>query len=133
MALQYGITLKNNRLDQVEVTAGTAAILKILSGGMPATPATADSGSTLVTMPLPVDWMAAASGGTKAKQNTWVASAVGAGSMGYFRIYDSASATCHVQGLVSQATASGELIVDNSVVSTGQVVTVNTFTLTAGN
>lgn len=133
MALQYGITLKNNRLDQVEVTAGTAALLKILSGAAPATPATADSGSTLVSMPLPADWMAAASGGTKAKQNTWQASAIGSGSMGYFRIYDSASATCHVQGLVSQSTASGELIVDNSVVASGQVVTVNSFTLTSGN
>ena len=133
MALQYGTTLRNNKLDQVEITAGTSPILKILSGTPPANCAAADTGTTLVTMALPSDWMANASGGSKAKQNTWQASAVGTGSMGYFRLYDSASAACHIQGLVSQATASGELIVDNSAVSTGQVVTVNTFTLTAGN
>lgn len=133
MALLYATTLKNTRLDSVETAAGTTPLLKILTGAAPNAPGTADSGTTLVSMPLPADWMASASGGVKSKSGTWQASAVGTGSMGYFRIYDSASAACIIQGLVSQSTASGELIVDNSAVSTGQVVTVNTFTLTHGN
>ena len=131
MAIQYGTTLRNNKLDQVESTAGTAAVLKILTGSVPNSPATIDSGTTLVVMTLPSDWMAAASGGTKAKQNTWQVSAVGTGTCGYFRVYDSTSTTCHMQGTCGQG--SGDLSFDNSSVNTGQVVTVNTFTLTAGN
>jgi hypothetical protein len=134
MALQYSTTLRNNKLDQVESTAGTAALLKLLSGtSAPANPAAADTGTTVAIMALPSDWMAAASGGTKAKSGTWQVSAVATASITYFRIYDSVSAACIVQGLISQTTASGEMIVDSSAVSTGQVVTVNTFTLTAGN
>lgn len=133
MALQYATTLINTRLDAVETAAGTAPLLKMLSGAMPANPGTADSGSTMVKMSLPADWMTAATAGTKSKTGTWQASAVGTGSAGYFRITDSAQAACIVQGLISQSTASGEMIVDSTAVTTGQVVTVNTFTLTGGN
>lgn len=133
MALQYSTTVRNAKLDAVETAIGTAPILKILSGAMPANCGTADSGTTVVSTALPSDWLAAASGGSKAKAGTWQASAVGTASASYFRIADSAQAACHIQGLVSQSTASGEMVIDNSVVSTGQVVTVNSFTLTAGN
>ena len=131
MTIQYSTTLRNNKLDQVESTISTGAILKILTGTVPNSPATIDSGTTLVVMTLPSDWMAAASGGTKAKQNTWQVSAVGTGTCGYFRMYDSTAGTCHVQGTCGQG--SGDLSFDNSSVNSGQVVTVNTFTLTAGN
>ena len=57
MALQYGITVKNARLDAIETTIGTSPILKIRSGSVPATPATADSGTVLATLTLPSDWM----------------------------------------------------------------------------
>jgi len=131
MTIQYSTTLRNNKLDQVESTIGTGTILKILTGSVPNSPATIDSGTTLVVMTLPSDWMAAASGGTKAKQNTWQVSAVGTGTCGYFRVYDSTAGTCHVQGTCGQG--SGDLSFDNSSVNSGQVVTINTFTLTAGN
>lgn len=133
MALQYGTTLRNAKLDQIETVAGTAPILKILSGSMPANCAASDTGTTVIAMALPSDWMSSAAAGAKAKLGTWQASAVGTASASYFRITDSAQANCHVQGLVSQSTASGEMVVDNSVVATGQVVTVNSFTITAGN
>lgn len=133
MALQYSTLLINTRLDAVETAAGTAPVLKMLSGAMPANCSTVDSGSTVVKMSLPSDWMNGASAGVKTKLGTWQASAVGSGSAGYFRITDSAQAACVIQGLVSQTTASGELIVDSTAVTSGQVVTVNTFTLTGGN
>jgi hypothetical protein len=131
MAIQYSTTLRNAKLDQIEITPGTAALLKLFTGTVPATPATADSGTTLAIMTLPSDWMAAASGGTKAKQNTWQISAVGTGTIGYFRIYDSVSSACHIQGTCGQG--SGDMSFDNSSVNTGQIITVNTFTVTAGN
>ena len=71
MALQFSVAVRNARLDAIETAIGTAAVLKIRSGAPPANVATADSGTVLATLSLPSDWMAAASGGTKAKAGTW--------------------------------------------------------------
>lgn len=70
MALQYGTTLRNAQLDVIETTVGTTPILEIRSGAPPANCGTADSGTLLASMTLPSDWMAAASGGSKAKSGT---------------------------------------------------------------
>lgn len=67
MALQYSTAVRNARLDVVESTIGTSAVLKIRTGAAPANCAAADSGTVLATCTLPSDWMAAASGGTKAR------------------------------------------------------------------
>lgn len=133
MALQYSVTLRNNQLDQVESTVGTSAKLQLRSGAPPATCATADSGTLLCELALPSDWMAAASSGTKAKAGTWTGTGAAGGSMGHFRVKDSAGTTCHVQGTVTATGGGGDMTVDNVVVASGQAVTVNTFTLTAGN
>lgn len=133
MTLQYGTTLRNNQLDQVESTAGTSAKLQLRSGAPPATCATADSGTLLCELTLPSDWMAAASGGTKAKSGTWSGTGAAAGTIAHFRIKDSAGTTCHVQGTVTATGGGGDMTVDNAVIAVSQAVTVNTFTLTAGN
>lgn len=66
MALQFSTTVRNARLDAIETAVGTSAVLRIRSGSVPANVGTADSGTVLATLNLPSDWMAAASGGTKA-------------------------------------------------------------------
>lgn len=132
MALQLGTTYRNALLDQFETTVGTAAILKILSGSPPANCGTADSGTVLATLTLPSDWMAAASGGTKAKSGTWQdTSADNTGTAGYFRIYDSGGTTCHMQGTVTATGGGGDMTVDNVSFAAAQSFTINTFTLTA--
>lgn len=131
MAIQYSTTVRNNQLDQVEVSAGTAALLRIYTGSAPADCATAASGTKLVEMTLPSDWMAAASSGTKAKSGTWSGTGITGGTAGYFRITDSAGTTTHMQGTCGQG--SGDMSLDNTSIATSQVVTVNTFTITAGN
>jgi hypothetical protein len=131
MALQYSTTIRNNQLDQVESTTGTSAVLRIYTGSAPADCATAASGTQLVTMTLPSDWMAAAATGSKAKSGTWSAAAGGTGTAGYFRIWDSAVTTCHIQGTCGIGT--GDLQLDNTSIASGQTVTVSTFQLTAGN
>lgn len=137
MAIQYSTTLRNNQLDQVESTTGVSAKLQLYSGAAPANTATAPTGSLLVEMLLPSDWMAAASGGTKSKLGTWSGSgtaAAGTGTQaGYFRIVDNAGTTCHVQGTVTITGGGGDMTLDNTNIAQAQVVTVNTFTLTAGN
>lgn len=134
MTLQYSVAVRNARLDVVESTIGTSAVLKIRTGAAPANCGTADSGSVLATCALPSDWMAAASGGTKALSGTWQdAAADAAGTAAHFRLYASDGTTCHAQGTVTATGGGGDLQVDNVVFAVGQQFTVTSFTLTAGN
>lgn len=131
MALQESVSVRNAKLDQIESTIGTSALLKIFSGAVPANCAAADPSGLLCTITLPSDWMANASSGSKAKSGTWSASASGSGTALSWRIYDSGGAACHMQGTCGQG--SGDLSLDNTNIASGQTVTVNTFSITAGN
>ena len=130
--MQYSATIYLAQLDQVESIAGATAKLYIFSGSAPANCAAADTGTLLATLTLPSDWMAAASGTTKVKAGTWTGTASGgAGATPtHFRIKDNAGTTCHVQG--TAGVGSGELSLDGTITS-GQTITVNTFTLNAAN
>lgn len=132
MALQLSTTVRNSRLDALEVAIGVDAVLKIRTGAAPANVAAADTGTVLATMVLPSDWMAAASGGTKAKSGTWSdVSADATGTAAHFRIYASDGVTAGVQGSVGQG--SGDLSLDNTSLVAGQTATIASFVLTDGN
>ncbi|RZK45223.1 MAG: hypothetical protein EOO61_00775 [Hymenobacter sp.] len=132
--MQQSVAVRNARLEAIEATIGLTPVLKLRSGAVPASCATADSGTVLATITLPSDWMAAASGGSKAKLGTWEdISADAAGTVGHFRIYAADGTTCHLQGSVVMTGGTGDMIVDNTNVAVGQDIIVNTFTLTAGN
>ena len=132
MALQFSVSVRNSRLDAIETAIGVSAVLKIRTGAAPADCATADSGTVLATLSLPSDWMAGASGGSKAKSGTWQdASADASGTAAHFRLYASDGTTCHAQGTVG--TSGADMIVDNTSLNAGQSFTVNTFTLNEAN
>ena len=132
MALQFSVSVRNSRLDAIETAIGASAVLKIRTGAPPADCATADSGTVLATLSLPSDWMAGASGGSKAKSGTWQdASADATGTAAHFRLYASDGTTCHAQGTVG--TSGADMIVDNTSLATGQSFTVNTFTIQEAN
>jgi len=134
MALQYSVAVRNAKLDAVETTIGASAVLKIRTGTVPATCATADSGTVLATCTLPSDWMAAASSGTKAKSGTWEdTSADNTGTAAHFRIYASDGTTCGAQGTVTVTGGGGDMTVDSVSFTSGQAFSVTSFTLTAGN
>lgn len=134
MAVQLSVAVRNARLDSIETTIGTSAILRIRSGAQPATCATADSGTVLATLNLPTDWMAAASSGSKAILGTWQdLSADAAGTAGHFRIYDSTGATCGIQGSITATGGGGDMTLDNVSIASGQQVTITSFTLTDAN
>jgi hypothetical protein len=137
MTIQFSATLRNNQLDQVEATAGVSAKCRLYSGAAPANCAAAATGTLLVDIALPADWMNNAAAGSKTKLGTWSATGqAGAGSgtnAGYFRIVDSAGTTCHVQGTVTATGGGGDMTLDNTSIASGQSVTVNTFTINAGN
>lgn len=131
MAIQLRTAVRDTQLDDIEAAAGASAHLLIFSGAQPANCAAADPSGLLATIALPADWMAAASGGTKAKAGVW--SAVASGGAGAtpasWRIKETAETTCFMQG--SAGIGSGDLSFDGTITA-GQTITVNTFTLTGG-
>ena len=134
MALQYSVAVRNAQLDAFESTTGASAVLRILSGTVPATCATTQTGTLLASLSLPSDWMSAASAGAKALLGTWNdTSADATGTAGYFRILDSTGTTCHAQGTITATGGGGDMTLDNTSIASGQTVTVTSFTLTAGN
>jgi len=127
MTFQYSVAVRGAKLDAVETAIGATAVLKIFSGAEPANCAAADPTGLLATLTLPSDWMNAASAGAKTKLGTWSATASGTGTAASWRLYASDGTTCHVQGSMS------DMVLDNNSIASGQVVSVNTFTISAGN
>ena len=133
MPIQYSTAVRNAMLDAFESTTGTSARLRILTGSAPANCAAAQTGTLLVEITLPSDWMSAASGGVKALLGTWQGTASAAGTAGYYRILDSAGTTCHEQGTVTATGGGGDMTLDNTSIASGQTVTITTFSRTAPN
>jgi hypothetical protein len=132
MALQFSTTARNNLLDSLETSVGVSGIVKIYSGSVPATCATAASGTNLVTWNLGSDWAANASGGSKSFSATpLVANAVATGTAGYFRLFATDGTTCHMQGTVTITGSGGDMTLDNTSINSGQNVQITSWTLTA--
>lgn len=133
MAVKMAQSTRNAMLDAIETDLGTSPLLKMFTGTAPANVGDADTGTKLADMTLPSDWMAAATGGSKALSGTWSdASADASGDLGYFRIYTS-GAVCKLQGTITATGGGGDMQVANITVSSGQTINVTAFTLTAGN
>lgn len=135
MALSYSQTVNHARLDSIDLSIGASALLRIYSGSAPAIGAAA-TGSQLVEMALPATYFGAASAGTLAKAGTWSGTGAIAGTAGYFRIVPAgaaAAAVGSIQGTISAPAGGGDMILDNTSIAVSQVVTVNSFTITAAN
>lgn len=130
--MQLSTAVRNAAADQFESTIGTSPKLKIFSGSLPANCAASDPAGTLVTMDLPSNWLADASGGSKAQAGTWSGTASGTGTAACARIYDSGATTCHWQGTVTTSGGGGDLIADNLSIASGQTVSVSGFSFAVG-
>lgn len=128
--MQYSVAVNNARLDAVETAIGAAPTLKLYSGSAPANCAAADTGTLLVSMVLPSDWMAAANAASKAMAGSWSGTASGgaAATPTHFRLFQ--GATCHLQG--TAGIGSGECQV-NGTITSGQTVSVSSFVINAAN
>lgn len=134
MTVKLSATVRNAKLDAVETAIGVSAVLKIRTGAPPTNITDADSGTVLATINLPSDWMAAASGGTKAKSGTWDdASADATGTAGHYRIYASDGTTQHLQGTVTATGGGGDLEVQNTSFVAGQPISITAYSWTEGN
>lgn len=134
MSMQYSTTYRNvTQLDGFATLIGASPHLYIASGAQPANCAAADTGTTLVDITCPATPFAAAAGGSMAKNGTWqgTASAGSPTNAGHFRLKTSGG-TCHAQGSITATGGGGDMEFDNISIATGQQVTINTFTLSAG-
>lgn len=125
MSKQFSVSLRNEWLSTYESTIGTSPKLRMCTGSQPANCAASQTGTQLIEMTLPSDWMAAPSSGTSALAGTWTGSASADGTAGYYRILSSGG-TCHEQGAITRAFA-----VTTSA-STAASSNVLTFASTAG-
>lgn len=135
MAVQISTAGRNARIDALVAAIGASPLLEIFTGGAPANPAAADTGTKLASAPAPSTWMNAASGGSASKAaGTWQdASADNPGTAAHFRLKDSTGTTVHLQGTVTATGGGGDLTVDNTNFAAGQTFSVTGFTLTDAN
>ena len=136
MAVQLSEAIRNARLNAIETVVGTAPKLRIYSGTKPTLITSAASGTLLAELPLPSDWLNAASAGVVTKAGSWVTGGGGAavtGVAGYFRIVSTDGNTTFMQGTVSDLGGTGDMKINNTSILAGQTVTVDPFTLTEAN
>lgn len=126
MAHQYGATLRTNQVATLQTTVGATGLLKIFSGAEPVNCAAADPTGLLATITLPASFLTS-SGGVTTLAGTWSVAASAAGTAASYRIYDS-GLVCHIQGNVTT-----DLVLNNTVITAGQTVSVTQYSVTAGN
>jgi hypothetical protein len=131
MTHQYSVAVRDARNEAIETVIGASAKLYLFSGAKPSACSDTDPSGLLATLTLPVDWMDPSSGGIKAKAGVWSGSGSAPGIIASFRIKNNAGTVCHIQGSVG--IGSGDLPLDNTNVTSGQIITINTFQFTDGN
>lgn len=131
MAIQYSTTHRTNAMADIATQAGTSATIKIWSGTPPATCATADTGTLLVTLTGNASGLGSASGGVLTFSTITPGTAVATGTAGYFRVYPSAASATNsvLQGTVG--TSGTDMIIASSSISSGQTVSISSWTITA--
>jgi hypothetical protein len=134
MTHQYSVAVRDARNDAIETAIGGTAKLYIFSGAEPGSCAAADPAGLLATLTLPADWMQNSATGVKVKSAAaWSGTASAPGTAASYRIKDNAGTTCHIQGTVTATGGGGDLTLDNTSITAGQTITINTYQITDGN
>lgn len=134
MALKYSTAIRNAKLDVIETTVGASAILKIISGTIPASVGATDPGTVLATLNLPADWMAAAASGSKALLGTWQDSSADAtGTAGHFTIFASDGTTPHIHGTITATGGGGDIELSSTSITATGSITITSFTINDNN
>ncbi len=130
--LKYAALAKNAKLDALATYAGASAKLRIYSGTKPANPDAAISGTLLVELVCNATAFAgAAAAGVLTASAISNGTAAGTGTASHYRLWKTNGTTPVVDGTVGTATS--DLIIDNTSINIGQVVSVSSYTITEGN
>ncbi len=127
MSLRKNVAL---RTAQADAFAGLwdGGTIQIRTGGQPADPASAASGTLLATISLPTPAFGAAAAGVVSKTGTWTGTAVATNTAGWAR-FISADSLKTFDVSISEGSPT-DLEIDDDAIVTGNVVTVTTFTFT---
>lgn len=133
MTIQLGLLYRNNLLDTFETTVSVSPKLWIFTGSPPANCAAVDSGSIIIAIDLPSDWMSVASNGSKVMTGGWSGSATisGSATAGHFRIKNNGGSVVHMQGTSGSTGSGADMILNDVDIYNQQFVTVVTFNLIA--
>lgn len=130
--LKYAVLAKNAKLDALATYAGASAKLRIYSGTKPTNPDTAISGTMLVECVCNASAFAgAAASGVLTASAISNGTAAASGTATHFRLWKSNGTTPVLDGTVGTATS--DLIVDNTSINSGQVVSISSLTVTGAN
>lgn len=133
MAFQLSVDVRNATLSAIETEVGANPKLTVSSGTIPSDCAGANTGTVLATLTLPSDWLGAPGLGSIQLSGTWQdLSADASGTASYFRLFDNAGTTCHMQGTITATGAGGDMQLDNTNIAAGQQINITAFTITAG-
>lgn len=128
MTVQFATVTRNAMVDAITSGVGASARLKIYAGSVPANPAAA-AATELVDMPCSATFAAAASGGVLTVNAITATNAAATGTATHFRIYDSGSAVCYVQGTVG--TSGADINLNTTSIVSGGPVDITSLTFTA--
>lgn len=133
MAVQYAVTTRNNRLDEITADAGATAFLQFWNGAVPATPVTAPAGTLLASCAMSNPIAAAASGGVLTMSAiTSDTNANASGTPTFCRIATNETGTTTGVVQMSAGIGSGDVQIDQAIVATGTVA-VSSLTITDGS
>jgi hypothetical protein len=130
--LNYSDAIRNARLDAITTAIGSNGLLRIYDGSQPATVATALGAQVMLAeLALSATAAAGASGGVltfSAISNDASANATGTASWGTLT---TSGGTRTVDFTVG--TSGTDMIIDNTSINSGQVVSCSSFVITGGN
>lgn len=129
--LKYSNGTRNAQQNGLITYAGTGALINIYAGSQPANANTAISGQTLLVTLTVTGSFGTDSNGTITVSTVTNGTAVATGTASFFRITKSDTTTVVMDGSV--ATSDADLVLNNTSIATGQVVSISAGTIIRAN
>ena len=129
--LKYSNGTRNAQQNGLITYAGSNALINIYAGSQPANANTAISGQTLLVTLTVSGSFGTDSNGTITLSTVTNGTAVATGTASFFRITKSDNTTVVMDGSV--ATSDADLVLNNTSIATGQVVSISAGTIIRAN
>jgi hypothetical protein len=129
--LKYSNGTRNAQQNGLITYAGTGALINIYAGSQPANANTAIVGQTLLVTLTVTGSFGTDSNGTITLSTVTNGTAVATGTASFFRITQSDNTTVVMDGSV--ATSDADLVLNNTSIATGQVVSISAGTIIRAN
>lgn len=129
--LKYSNGTRNAQQQGLITYAGSGALINIYAGSQPANANTAISGQTLLVTLTVSGSFGTDSNGTITLSTVTNGTAVATGTAAFFRITKSNGTTVVMDGSV--ATSDADLVLNNTSIATGQVVSISAGTIIRAN